>query len=78
MLMAHQRSPGWNSEASRSSRGSRQQGALCGVAVQLGDVRHPWRPLDQVILEWGDVQLVRRSVQRSINRFLAISTDNYN
>ena len=34
---------------------------LCGVAVQLG---LPWRRLDQVILEWGDVQLVRRSVQR--------------
>ena len=30
-----------------------QQGALCGVAVQL---EHPWRHLDQVVLEWGDVQ----------------------
>ena len=53
-------------------------GLVCGVAVHLGDVRHPWRPLDQVVLEWGDVQLVRRSVQENINRFLAISTDNYN
>ena len=25
-----------------------QQGALCGVAVQL---EHPWRRLDQVVLE---------------------------
>ena len=28
-------------------------GDLCGVAVRLG---HPWRRLDQVVLEWGDVQ----------------------
>ena len=28
-------------------------GDLCGVAVRLG---HPWRCLDQVVLEWGDVQ----------------------
>ena len=78
MLMAHQRSPGRSSEASRSSRrGSHQQGALCGVAVQLGDVRHPWRPLNQVVLEWGDVQLVSsRSVQRSIKQFLAIAQIN--
>ena len=58
---------------------SYQQGALCGVAIQLGDVRHPWRPLDQVVLEWADVQLissVRRSVQRSIKQFLAIAQIN--
>ena len=42
-----------------------QQGALCGVAIQLG---HPWTRLDQVVLEWGYVQLVRRSVQKNINR----------
>ena len=28
-------------------------GDLCGVAVRLG---HPWRRLNQVVLEWGDVQ----------------------
>ena len=28
-------------------------GDLCGVAVRLG---HPWHRLDQVVLEWGDVQ----------------------
>ena len=32
-----------------------QQGALCGVAVQLG---HPWHRLDQVVLEWGDVHVL--------------------
>ena len=36
-------------------RFSCQQGALCGVAVQLG---HPWRRLDQVVLEWGDVHVI--------------------
>ena len=37
-------------------RFSRQQGTFavqCSVAVRLG---HPWRRLDQVVLEWGDVQ----------------------
>ena len=29
------------------------EGDLCGVAVRLG---HPWRRLNQVVLEWGDVQ----------------------
>ena len=33
-------------------------GDLCGVAVRLG---HPWRHLDQVVLEWGNVQ------SRSVN-----------
>ena len=34
-------------------------GDLCGVVVHLGNVRHPWGPIDQDVLEWGDVQLVR-------------------
>ena len=28
-------------------------GDICGVAVRRG---HPWSRLDQLVLEWGDVQ----------------------
>ena len=51
-------------------------GDLCGVAVRLG---HPWRRLNQVVLEWGDVQSRSLSICAiNINRFLIISTDKYN
>ena len=48
-------------------------GDLCGVAVRLG---HPWRHLDQVVLEWGDVQS-RSICAININCFLITGTDNY-